>query len=410
MNDLPPHPDNTNASSVAIIGSGIAGSAAAWRLATVPSTQPGRITVYEIGRGPGGRGATRKTRSIPELSINHGVPYADISTEQGRALLATMGDSIQPYAGTRGVVDGATGAFMPQGESDGVRLIRGANGEMANIAASLLQDGNGDHLPPVTTAYSTMVRGLARGTTPADPWILTDRQGDEVGRADWLIVAGNGVAHPRWSDTFGGEPPLVGAASALDDDQLNESLRVIGQQTAAPVITVLLYATGAVAREWKALAFNDALVKGHDVLAKISIQPCGADGCAVVLHSTTPFALENAGVHGASSSAARVGNAASSADREAIIVDEMLAALGTIPDMPTVEKSAYPFGPLLHRWGNAFPRGEPLAAAQAVCPGARVAFCGDYVETAARMGSYECALLSGINVADTLIPYLQAGR
>ena len=41
--------------TVAIIGSGIAGSAAAWRLATVPSTQPVRTThliTLPVGENP----------------------------------------------------------------------------------------------------------------------------------------------------------------------------------------------------------------------------------------------------------------------------------------------------------------------------------------------------------------------
>ena len=67
--------------------------------------------------------------------------------------------------------------------------------------------------------------------------------------------------------------------------------------------------------------------------------------------------------------------------------------------MPLVEKSRYTFGPLLHRWGNAFPEGPALPADLAICPDSQVAFCGDYVGTPARMGSYECALLSGTNLA-----------
>lgn len=142
--------------SVAIIGSGIAGSAAAWRLATAPSRPSGRITVYEIGRRPGGRGATRKTRSIPELSINHGVPYADISTEQGRALLAAMGDSIQPYARTLAITGGLlwiTDRLPPRpkglrdirpttalgiGIAQGLSLMPGISRSGITIAASLL--------------------------------------------------------------------------------------------------------------------------------------------------------------------------------------------------------------------------------------------------------------------------------
>lgn len=76
-------PNPRDGLSVAIISSGIAGAAAARGLALSMPDALSRITLYEIGRGPGGRASTRKTRAIPELRINHGAPYADISTPAG---------------------------------------------------------------------------------------------------------------------------------------------------------------------------------------------------------------------------------------------------------------------------------------------------------------------------------------
>ena len=58
---------------VAIIGGGVSGCASARRLAQLAPTA--QITLYEIGRGPGGRASTRKTRSLPGVCINHGAPY-----------------------------------------------------------------------------------------------------------------------------------------------------------------------------------------------------------------------------------------------------------------------------------------------------------------------------------------------
>lgn len=273
---------------------------------------------------------------------------------------------------------------------------------MADIANNLLRDYENAVLSPIVPAYSTMIRGPARAQDKDAEWVLTDKNQDEVGRADWLILAGSGVAHPRWSATFGGEPPLVNAASTLGDTRLDEALSVNGQQTAAPVLTVLFYCTGEAAAHWQRLVFNDSLIDSHGVLSKVSIQPCGDAGCAIVLHSTTAYARHNAGVHGSSSSAARVCDAASDTTREDELIEEMLAALAEIPGLPAIERSQCAFGPLLHRWGNAFPEGEPLPAALSGCPDARVAFCGYYVSTAARMGSCESALLSGVHVADAL--------
>ena len=395
-------------STVAIIGNGIAGASVARRLALAKPDAFSRISLHEMGRGPGGRAATRKTRSLPELRINHGAPYADISTGKGLDLLASLGDATETYSAPRCTIDGKTGAVEPVEQDTAKAMITGRDGEMANIAGDLLRDGNDQLLSPIVTHYSSMVRGLSRGPRPGDPWRLSDKNGDEIDRADWLIAAGSGIAHPRWSATFGGEPPLVAAASEREDPALNDALARVARQTAAPVLTVLLYCTDDLANEWQSLAFRDGTLTDHTVLSKISIQPCGQAGCAVVLHSTVDYAVGNAGVHGSSSSAARVGDASSDTTREAAIIDEMLAALDDIPGLPAAGKSRYAFGPLLHRWGNAFPQGEALPQALSVCPESRVAFCGDYVATDARMGSCESALLSGVEVADTIIDPIEA--
>jgi len=382
----------------AIIGSGIAGASAARALALNSDDESSTITLYEIGRGPGGRASTRKTRAIPELRINHGTPYADISTEPGHELVSALGDVTQTYQGVRVVVDGQTGESQGRPQAVTERLITGADGEMAHIAGAMLGDAHGVLLPGIKTAYSSMVRGITRGAGGDAPWVLSDKNGTEIGRADWLVVAGSGIAHPRWSATFGGEPPLVAAAASLNDPRLDRALTAIAQQSAAPVLTVLMYATDEVAAQWQQLGFNDGLIENHPVLAKISIQPCGESQCAVVLHSTIDYARENAGVYGSSSSAARIGDASSDSTREEILIDDMLSALASIPAMPRIDKLRYTFGPLLHRWGNAFPEGPALPADLAICPDSQVAFCGDYVDTPARMGSYECALLSAANV------------
>ncbi|KAH8056717.1 hypothetical protein JL720_14187 [Aureococcus anophagefferens] len=57
-----------------------------------------------------------------------------------------------------------------------------------------------------------MVRGIER--TGDGAWALRGTDGAELGRFDWLAVSGSGVAHDRWTATFGGEPPLKAAAAS----------------------------------------------------------------------------------------------------------------------------------------------------------------------------------------------------
>ena len=90
----------------------------------------------------------------------------------------------------------------------------------------------------------------------------------------------------------------------------------------------------------------------------------------------------------------------------------MAEAWNEIPDVPKIhirrrddksdddddddgKSSHYDYGPVLHRWGNAFPKGEALPEELSVVPSSRVAFCGDYVASldGIRVGSFESALL-----------------
>lgn len=396
----------TKLTRVAVLGGGVSGCAAARRLAQLaPASANVKITLYEIGRGPGGRASTRKTRAFPHLCINHGAPYADIHSSVGQSLVSSLGpSSTAPFAGVRGTLDSATGRFSNddtaagEGECGGKpQFVTGANGEMSRIATSLIRD-----IPSIEPRYKTMIRALSRA--PNGDWELRDKHENLLGSADWLIIAGSGVAHPRWSNTFGGEPPLIAAEREHPDPKLRQALDAIGEQQVSPVLAVFFSCSGPEARAWLSLDYDVADVTGSSILSRVMIQggtkdDDGEDWCSVVLHSTEDFALQNSGVYGASSSAARVGDAVTDASKEDSLIEKMMVAVTEIPGMPANTKANeyYDYGPMLHRWGNAFPKGEALPEDLSFVPSSRVAFCGDYVASSeeARMGSFESALLSG---------------
>uniref|UniRef100_A0A7S1B635 Amine oxidase domain-containing protein n=1 Tax=Corethron hystrix TaxID=216773 RepID=A0A7S1B635_9STRA len=396
---------------VAIIGGGVSGCASARRLAQLsPSAE---ITLYEIGRGPGGRASTRKTRSHPHLYINHGSPYAEVRSDSGRSLLSSLGpSSVAPFLGARGFLNSDTGEFLLENsvaDGDKSHYVTGANGEMSEIAASLIRG-----IPSIDAKYKTMVRGLSRAQNGA--WELKDKHEQVIGTADWLVVAGSGIAHPRWSDAFGGAPPLIAAEHESPDPKLRTALDAIAEQQVSLVLAVFFSCSGSAAREWLSLEYDVADVEGSSVLAKVIIQGGtkndGSEWCSVVLHSTEDFALQNTGVYGASSSAARVGDASSDSLQEESLIKKMAAALNEIPGVPAIitrsdesknttpsssQQFNYDYGPVLHRWGNAFPKGRALPEDLSFLSSSQVAFCGDYVATSehARFGSFESALLSG---------------
>merc|ERR1711865_595763 len=255
--------------------------------------------------------------------------------------------------------------------------------------------------------------------------------GNVIGTADWLVIAGSGVAHPRWSNTFSGEPPLIAAEQFCPDPQLRTTLDVIAQQQVSPVLAVFFACSGSAARQWLARNYNVVEVTNSAILSRLVIQGNGRGGvsqdnggdddedswCSVVLHSTEEFARQNSGVYGRSSSAARVGQAVSDASIGDRLIATMLAAVHDIPDMPEpVSLSAYEYGPVLHRWGNAFPQGTALPDELAFLPSSRVAFCGDYVASsssssgtsdAPRIGRFESALLSGTAAGENIARFQQ---
>ena len=387
-------------SRVAIIGGGVAGCASARRLAKLaPALE---ITLYEIGRGPGGRASTRKTRSLPLICVNHGAPYADLRTDKGKSLVASL-DSVIPYNGVKGSLDSHSGSFVRESMNIDVQYVTGADGEMSRIATSLISG-----IPSIETKYKTMIRGLSR--TSNGEWELRDKNQELIGTADWLVVAGSGIAHPRWSNTFGGEPPLIVAEKNCPDPKLRVALDAIAKQQVSPVLAVFFSCSGCLAREWLSLDYDMANIQKSSVLSRIMIQGGTNDDneewCSVVLHSTEEFALENVGVYGASSSATRIGDAATDACREEALIATMLAAVSKIPSVPGMDSNIKcDYGPMIHRWGNAFPKGDHLTEELSFLPSSRIAFCGDYVATPqdARFGSFESAFLSGTNSAERIL-------
>jgi len=83
---------------------------------------------------------------------------------------------------------------------------------MGNLASSLIEGTE------VQTKWSSMVRGLSREDDGT--WILRNGQGEILGEADWLVVAGSGIAHPRWTATFGNEVRGRGGAKRQQKQQL----------------------------------------------------------------------------------------------------------------------------------------------------------------------------------------------
>eukprot|EP00928_Gymnodinium_smaydae_P019721 TRINITY_DN17582_c0_g1_i1.p1 TRINITY_DN17582_c0_g1~~TRINITY_DN17582_c0_g1_i1.p1 ORF type:complete len:431 (+),score=118.07 TRINITY_DN17582_c0_g1_i1:70-1362(+) len=396
---------------VAVLGGGIAGCTAAGRLARLGA----HVTLVEMGRDVGGRASTRRTREDERIAVDHGAPAAEMLTPKGLAMTQDLVDRgwVESFSGAIGrlapgasaITPGTSASTTAGGEE--VRRFRGSP-TMNRWCEGLLEGTT------VAKSYGRMVRGLVPVRGEADTvagWRLLDKEDAVVAECDWLFVCGSGVAHPRWTQTFGGAPPLVQAAKDVRDARLDAALEAIGAVGVRPVQAALLGFSGDAAAAWSALPFAIAEIEGDEEVAKVVVQRRG-DFVFVVVHSTAAFAGSSQDAFGSSSTAARLGGAGATcdADRERAVVDALVRGLERAVSgfEPKPSAAGACFGPLLHRWGNAFPSGSALATpADGFLPQSRLAFAGDFVGE--RAGSVEGAMLSGAAAAELLAEHVGRG-
>jgi len=394
---------------VAILGGGVGGSAAAASLLR-NSGDNVKVTLIEMGRGLGGRACTRGTRKDARIAVNHGAPFADVATQQGLAIfqdLQQQGFAAEFAGEVRTLrLDPESGAKTSEESCAATHTSRwGGMPVMNRLAEGLLACA--PRQPECV--HGRMVRKLdpVVSSDAVAGWRLLDKDGELVTECDWLLVAGSGVAHPRWTATFGGVPPLVAAAEPLQDGALNAAVAVVGAMGFRPVQVAMMTFEGEVAAAWQRLPFRVAEVHGDAVLGKVVIQEGSGNIVSVVLHSTHAFGESSIDVYGATGTAARVAGVANDRGCEQEVLGELVESMkralvgDDLLEVSHVDSAAAIFGPHLHRWGAAFPSGVTLSLEQAVCAKARVAFCGDYVGEA-RTGSIEGAILSGTAVGEQI--------
>ena len=426
--------------SIAVVGAGVAGCALVAQLRRQGCRAP--ITLLETGRGSGGRASTRRSRGDVALAIDHGAPLLNISSEPPPELLAPLlqGGWIEPWpAGESALALLEADGEIRSGRGDSRlagRLYRGSSG-MEAISAGLLAlaaAATPAGMAPPQVRYGVMVQELV--ASPGGPWRLLDGQGQQLAQADWLVLAGTLLAHPRGPQVFGwSEVPLAAAARQLADPQLEAALQAIAALESEGRSNLLLEIPAAVAQPWLDLRFRllsfSAAAQRRWGLERLSIQPLAASRVAasrvaagrmtasrvvVVAHSTAAVAARHLGVHGSRSSAGRLLPATADPAAETRLITSLSEALWSV--LAAVLPAGIPIPPLrqgqlqqgqLMRWGAAFPSGPGLEAEAMVCPASRVALCGDAI-AGPGFARIEGALRSGEWLAERLLQEWDAGE
>jgi len=410
--------------SIAVVGAGVGGCALVASLRR--GGWSGAITLWESGRGPGGRTATRRSRSDAGLRIDHGAPLFNISG-RAPALLEPLlvAGVIEPWNEPRARLD-AAGHLHREPSLDPLSeglLYRGVGG-MDGLCAGLLALAEAEvgsvaaawrpadplafsRAPAlgVEAHFGVLVRHLA--VTPGGRWQLFDRERQLLGEADWLVLAGTLLAHPRsrllldW-DTV----PLKEAAHSLEDPELQHGLAALASLGLEARSNLLLVAEGAAAEAWRRCPFRllrfDAAAEQRWRLSRLSIQPLADGRVAVVAHSSAVFAAEHRSVYGSRSSIARQLGLMRPQEEETAVIEALSEALqDALADW--LEPGLVSRGERqLMRWGAAFPREPGLPEDLLLCRHSRVGFCGDYV-AGVGFGRVEGALRSGEQLAAALL-------
>ncbi len=381
-------PQGRPAPSLAVIGAGVAGCALAAGLRR--GGWDGSIVLWEAGRGPGGRAATRRSRHDPGWHIDHGAPLFNLLDGPDPELVAPLLEEgwIVPWREAAAVLD-SEGALGPA-QADPLlrgRLYRGRQGMddlgrgLLALAAAQGPAGNLDG------RYGTLIHQLE--VLPTGGWRLSDGTGAVQGEADWLVLTGTLLAHPRARQRFGWpQVPLQQASQGLGDRELDAALAAIASMDMEARTNLMLTIEPAAAARWLALPFRllglDGPAQRRWGLRRLSIQPLADGRCAVVAHGV----LEEPD------------DAAVISALEAAVAAALAPWLGKRPGgdeaLAGVERRQ------LMRWGAAFPAAPGLPAAGMLCPRSRVAFCGDFV-AGPGFGRIEGALRSAQALAGRLL-------
>jgi renalase len=389
--------------AIAVIGAGVAGCALVAQLRRLGFA--GAISLWEAGRGPGGRAGTRRSRGDLGLVINHGAPLLNITGLPDPELLEPLlaGGWIEPWRGPVAMLEGESRLNIGRPDALGLgRLFQGRGG-MDQLCRGLLDlAGDGE----LVAHYGTLVRHVAR--EPEGSWQLRDGDGQLLAEARWLVLSGTLLAHPRCKLILGWpDVPLARAAAVLGDWQLDHVLTTLAGLRFEARSNLLLLFEKKAARAWRALPFLlvnfDAAAQQRWGLRRLSIQPLADGRCAVVAHSTHTFAADHLDVVGSRSAIARLLPVPVEASRE----DAVIRALGEAvlqclaPWISGIDPSQA--APQLMRWGAAFPQPPGLPAELMLCAASRVGFCGDVI-AGEGFGRVEGALRSAERLAAQLAP------
>lgn len=420
---------------VAVVGAGISGLTAASRLARGGCA----VTVYETGRGPGGRTSTR--RAGPDgagWQFDHGAQYFSAKDPAFRAIVEDWRAEglVAEWTGVFGTLDATTGTFVREDPQETKERWVGTP-SMNAIAKGLSRRAG------ISLVTSRRVTSFEGGPGVGDgswtvvhrssaPTAKTDANGDPVpvepprrdARFVAVVAADKQAASDRSVRVYGEDPPLLSLAAPA----VWEAMRASGQTPSFALMLAVKNGTSGAddgvkkqKSKTRLFEFQGATVAGDDVVAWIADdsskpgRPTGAPDADVtcwVVQSTPAYAARRVKA---------MATVPGTAPHQALlneVAEEMtdallnLAANAAKRRGESLEASDVEIAHVAaHRWGAAFPDDGAVAAAAAAGTGCladaerRVVGCGDFcvspkIEGAALSGAAAAARVAEM-IAET---------
>jgi predicted NAD/FAD-dependent oxidoreductase len=418
-----------------VVGAGISGLTAASRLARGGCA----VTVYETGRGPGGRTSTR--RAGPDgagWQFDHGAQYFSAKDPAFRAIVEDWRAEglVAEWTGVFGTLDATTGTFVREDAQETKERWVGTP-SMNAIAKGLSRRAG------ISLVTSRRVTSFEGGPGVGDgswtvvhrssaPTAKTDANGDPVpvepprrdARFVAVVAADKQAASDRSVRVYGEDPPLLSLAAPA----VWEAMRASGQTPSFALMVAVKNGTSSAddgvkkqKTKTRLFEFQGATVVSDDVVAWIADdsskpgRPTGAPDADVtcwVVQSTPAYAARRVKA---------MATVPGTAPHQALlneVAEEMtdallnLAANAAKRRGESLEASDVEIAHVAaHRWGAAFPDDGAVAAAAAAGKGCladaerRVVGCGDFcvspkIEGAALSGAAAAARVAEM-IAET---------
>ncbi|KAG9439652.1 hypothetical protein H6P81_019817 [Aristolochia fimbriata] len=359
---------------IAVIGSGISGAVCAAALARGGFM----VTVFEMGRGPGGRMSQRReiTEDGRELLFDHGAPCFTVKDKEVKGIVSSWEARglVAEWKENFGIFDFTNSKFLQLGE-EGVTSKKyvGVPG-MNSICKALCLE------PGVEPKFGVTV-GRLEWLENNRLWALSGLDGQNLGSFDGVVASDKNIVSTRFTGLTGRPPPL--------DVRLVPDLAVKLQDVPVHSCFALM------------LAFSEPLssipVKGFSFLNSDVLNWAACDSCKPgrgvasdtsecwVLHSTSEYAegiIRQTGLQKPSHSTLTK-----------VAEDIFKEFQSTGLDIPQ------PFFMKAHRWGSAFPAVAVTGEEKCLFDKTkRLVVCGDFCASP----TVEGAILSGSRAAKKL--------